>query len=202
MTIVRESALAIVKGYNRLPYEGRAILYTLPFGFGFITMEETNGIKVHVDIPGTKNWNDIIHDAEVEGVDFKTGKVFEGPLNQLNQFKDSVLHVLENLPDEADVTFSGHSEGAVIAVLLATMFKPSRLHLFACPNVGNQTFIDYFKSLNINTSHYAEARDKVPRFPLGLKQVCEPTYLYFKEVNDFDELGQHSILNIANHIDK
>ena len=197
MTLAKEAAAAIIRGYAELPPKGRSILAALP-GRGYIT-ESDSGI--HVDIYGTCCMDDFKADAKIYLKPFRGGQVWAGALDEMESIVHQVLRVLTNLDHGADnVTFSGHSLGAAVATFLCGYYKPKRLIRFAPPRDGDSSFVSIFKSWNIATESFAGLSDRIPDFPLGLHRVSEITRLNFPEVSHFDELGQHSINNIYQHL--
>lgn len=195
MGIAKESATAVDLAYDNKPFDGRAILTKIPQGFGFFTMSHAN--TFHIDLRGTRDHSDLKTDVNWTKTPFLSGEAHKGFADRVEQIKPEILRVYEQLPIGADITISGHSEGASMALLLAAIIKPTRLILFACPNTIDTVLRDEILEMGFDISHYAGKYDGIPSCPIGLHQVQEPLRLFFIEVNRFDELGQHSIKNIA-----
>ncbi|WP_347989915.1 hypothetical protein [Methylomonas sp. AM2-LC] len=195
MSLAKKSALAVVAAYQNKPFEGRAILTAIPQGFGFFTMAQPG--HFHLDLRGTRDFSDLKTDALVVTKVYLDGEAHAGFVDRVEQIYPEVLRVYNQLPLDADITISGHSEGAALALLLAALIKPTRLILFACPKTVDVTLRDAILHMGFAIEHYAGRYDLIPDFPVGLHQVLEPERLYFPNVYKADELGQHSIEHIA-----
>jgi hypothetical protein len=76
------------------------------------------------------------------------------------------------------VFFTGHSLGAALATLLATVKAPSALYTFGSPLVGDSDFVDALK--NVRNFRYVDCCDIVTRIPpeaLGYQHVGKPYYI-------------------------
>jgi hypothetical protein len=78
--------------------------------------------------------------------------------------------------------FTGHSLGASMATLAASLLKPKSLYTFGSPRVGNHAFADPLKSLD--NHRYVDCCDLVARLPpVVLDYAHIPGNLYYVDRN-------------------
>lgn len=82
-------------------------------------------------------------------------KISEGARTALDHVWDAVARELEGLEkDNTPVWYTGHSLGAVMAILAASRKRPAVLTTFGAPKVGNESFckeldgLPYFRHVN------------------------------------------------------
>lgn len=104
----------------------------------------------------------------------------------------SLPEYLKNLDPSNCVTIAGHSLGAALGILHATVLAsrniPVMVYALAPPMVGNRTFVDTYKSLVTASQVIINKPDIVPQLPgdcLGYQQIpnsIEINTLDFSEV--------------------
>jgi hypothetical protein len=106
------------------------------------------------------------------------GKVHQGFADALNEVRGNVERALESIGDK--VLFTGHSLGAAMATLLASVRKPDFLCTFGSPKVGNS---DFAASLNaVRHRRYVDCCDLVARLPpdsFGYQHIGNAHYIDF-----------------------
>ncbi len=98
-------------------------------------------------------------------------------------FADALAEVLPDLDPalqsvQCKVLFTGHSLGAALATLLASLRKPDALYTFGCPAVGNAAFVTSLAG--VENHRYVDCCDLVTRVPpasLGYRQLGDPSYI-------------------------
>ncbi len=110
--------------------------------------------------------------------------------------------VVNQLPQNAKVTVSGHSLGSSLATLLALDMSvntklPVRLYTLASPRVGDLVFHNLFNHVVPDAFRIANRLDIVPKTPPPLLyfHVGDETELVPPPNMKFDLLCEHSILN-------
>lgn len=75
--------------------------------------------------------------------------------------------------------FTGHSLGAAMATLAASLHRPASLYTFGCPRVGDQAFVDVLGGLD--NHRYVDCSDLVARVPPAgmLGYVHMPGEIYY-----------------------
>jgi Lipase (class 3) len=104
-------------------------------------------------------------------------------------FAEALDHILADLKAAVDqckgrVLYTGHSLGAALATLFATVRPPDFLYTFGSPRVGNAEFVSAMKK--VNHHRFVHCCDIVARIPP--EKVAEVTYehcgrLYYIERN-------------------
>ena len=120
---------------------------------------------------------DLLDDVEAPLVDWSGGgKVFDG-------FKDALEEVLGGLlpaiqPINYKLLMTGHSLGAAMATLLASLKAPTALYTIGSPRVGN---LDFVASLGgVPSYRYVDCCDAVTELPpevLGYTHVGDMLYI-------------------------
>lgn len=89
------------------------------------------------------------------------GRVHQGFANAFNEVRLGVENALRRITGR--VLFTGHSLGAAMATLLASVRKPDCLYTFGSPKVGD---VDFIASLNaVPNQRYVDCCDLVARMP-------------------------------------
>jgi hypothetical protein len=120
---------------------------------------------------------DLLDDIDVIFADWDGGaKVLEG-------FKDALAEVQEDLipaiqPIDFKLLFTGHSLGAALATLLASLKTPSALYTIGSPRVGNDSFVASLSG--VQNFRYVDCCDVVTELPpslLGYAHLGDPLYI-------------------------
>ena len=208
--------------------------------FGFIATKDDNK-DIYVCFRGTRGAPEWKNDATIElvpcsflsGQDIKVHKGFQDEYTVNNDFKGSLqkqvldyLNSLPNFPSSYDnLWVTGHSLGAALATLAVadivnnTIHTGAKMYNFGSPLVGNQSFVDFFKSKigtsNCNTANNSldnscswrvvNINDAVPTIPpprLGYVHVdgCSGPYVCNNVNNDNKNNGLFEI-NFADKCD-
>eukprot|EP01095_Lingulamoeba_sp_RSL-Kostka_P009935 TRINITY_DN3480_c0_g1_i1.p1 TRINITY_DN3480_c0_g1~~TRINITY_DN3480_c0_g1_i1.p1 ORF type:complete len:498 (-),score=153.69 TRINITY_DN3480_c0_g1_i1:47-1540(-) len=133
-----------------------------------------------------------------------------------NAFDDSnsveISSIVQNkaINENRDILFTGHSQGAAIAVIAAVeisqsgdLFNPV-VHTYGSPSVGNEEFkTDYDNTVSDSVRYVLRTDDDAQDIisltgPIGSVHVEEPTYLFCEGI-DVD-LGCHSSLGYFREI--
>lgn len=105
---------------------------------------------------------DLCADASVGLTEWKTaGKVHSGFAEALEDVRVDIQNALASV--EGRLLFTGHSLGAAIATLLATVHQPSVLYTFGSPRVGDHDFATSLDDVRIR--RYVNCCDLIPRMP-------------------------------------
>lgn len=120
---------------------------------------------------------DIGDDVNLRLVPWKTaGLVHCGFSHALDQLLPGVEAALEGIAGKSVIT--GHSLGAAMAVLLASLHAPSALYTFGCPRVGDADFVATLAA--VPHFRYADCCDVVARVPpeaLGYSDLGAVRYI-------------------------
>ena len=118
------------------------------------------------------------------------GQVHAGFAGALADVRPRLEQALKTIP--CRMLFTGHSLGAALATLLASVKAPNALYTFGSPLVGDSGFV---ATLNgVNCFRYVDCCDIVTRIPpeeLGYQHVGDPYYIAqdrgvtFNPGNDF-----------------
>jgi len=121
--------------------------------------------------------SDLADDADIVLTPWqKGGRVHRGFANALEEIWLDLERALQLI--DCRVLFTGHSLGAAMATLLASVRKPDFLCTFGSPRVGDAEFVSGLGG--IPCSRYVDCCDLVARIPpdlLGYKHVGEPYYI-------------------------
>jgi hypothetical protein len=89
------------------------------------------------------------------------GRVHRGFANAFTEVRVDVEYALRRITDR--VLFTGHSLGAAMATLLASVRKPDSLYTFGSPKVGDADFVASLKA--VPNQRYVDCCDLVARMP-------------------------------------
>lgn len=120
---------------------------------------------------------DLLDDVEAPLVDWNgLGKVFDGFKDALAEIQTDLLPVVQKI--DCRLLFTGHSLGAALATLLASIKTPNALHTIGSPRIGDHDFV---ASLNgVNNFRYVDCCDIVTQLPptfLGYAHLGDPCYI-------------------------
>ena len=104
------------------------------------------------------------------------GKVHGGFSKALSDVRVGLAQALQSIPGR--VVFTGHSLGAALATLLASVRTPSALYTFGSPLVGDSDFVATLT--NVANYRYVDCCDIVTRVPpeeLGYQHLGKPYYI-------------------------
>ncbi|HXJ90742.1 MAG TPA: lipase family protein [Candidatus Binatia bacterium] len=108
------------------------------------------------------------------------GKVHSGFAGALTQIWDQVQKGLSTVA-EARLLFTGHSLGAAMATVAASLQLPSSLYTFGSPRVGNSEFVAALQRRQLDNHRYVDCCDVVTRVPpeglLEYTHVGRPFYI-------------------------
>jgi hypothetical protein len=110
------------------------------------------------------------------------GKVHQGFARALGEVRPDIGRALETL--DCRLLFTGHSLGAALATLMASLRNPASLYTFGSPRVGNAEFTATLKS--VESHRYVDCCDLVTRIP--------PEFLGYEHVGNF------CYINHARHV--
>jgi len=106
------------------------------------------------------------------------GKVHEGFAGALLEIWDGVQKE-PSIRKDFRLLFTGHSLGAAMATLAASLQKPAALYTFGSPRVGDADFVAILKG--VANFRYVDCCDLVPRIPpegvLGYTHLGRPYYI-------------------------
>ncbi len=110
-----------------------------------------DGTRVIVAFRGTDELVDWLRDARYVKTPFPFGRVHKGFLHAFNKVWSAVLESLDRVNSDLPRIYTGHSLGAAMALLAAsvrppasrsgTEGRPAEVHVFGCPRVGNGDFV-------------------------------------------------------------
>ena len=104
------------------------------------------------------------------------GRVHAGFAGALADVRPALEKALQNVPGR--LLFTGHSLGAALATLLASIKTPDTLYTFGSPLVGDADFVATLK--DVKNFRYVDCCDIVTRIPpkgLGYMHLGEPYYI-------------------------
>ena len=121
--------------------------------------------------------SDVADDVDIEAVAWEgRGKVHRGFADALRSVRGDLDELLN--PIEGKLLYTGHSLGAAMVTLLASVRKPAALYTFGSPRVGNADFV---ATLNgVKSARYVDCCDLVTRLPpeaLGYFHFGQPLYI-------------------------
>jgi hypothetical protein len=120
---------------------------------------------------------DLLDDVDVPLVDWNGGgKVFDGFKDALAEVQTDLLPVVQAI--DCRLLFTGHSLGAALAALLASLKAPSSLYTIGSPRVGDHGFVASLST--VNSFRYVDCCDAVTQLPpaiLGYAHLGDPRYI-------------------------
>jgi hypothetical protein len=121
---------------------------------------------------------DIFDDCEVMQIEWAPGgKVHMGFARALGRIQEELLRAIDAL--DCTTFYTGHSLGAAMATLLASIRKPKQLVTIGCPRVGNEDFLATLAG--VKSSRYVDCCDMIPRVPPELgglyRHLGAPLYI-------------------------
>jgi predicted lipase len=127
----------------------------------------TRGDEAIISIKGTASLTDAAIDVDVSKVEFNGTLVHAGFERCYEAIKHDVYQFVKR---RERVLVTGHSMGAAIATLLATMIaiethSDISLVTFGSPRVGNKAFTELFNSLVLDSTRVVHEFDIVARVP-------------------------------------
>ncbi len=110
---------------------------------------------------------DIGDDADFVLKDWECGgQVHKGFARALEEVRPALTNAVEGM--DGPILFTGHSLGAALATLAASLYKPSgrvgALYTFGSPRVGNSAFVDTLR--DTKSYRFRDCSDVVTRLPL------------------------------------
>jgi hypothetical protein len=105
------------------------------------------------------------------------GRVHSGFKRALKEVGPKIESVLRTL--QARTVFTGHSLGAAVATLAASLYRPDALYTFGSPRVGDQAFVSTLKTVS-TLRRYVDCCDivtRIPPEPLEYEHVGSPLYI-------------------------
>ncbi len=151
----------------------------------------TNSWLSLLSVEQTKTMTDLADDINALKTPWERGgQVHAGFAGALAYVRPRLEQALKTIP--CRMLFTGHSLGAALATLLASVKAPNALDTFAQPLVGDSGFVAILNG--VNCFRYVDCCDIVTRIPpeeLGYQHVGEPYYIAqdrgvtFNPGNDF-----------------
>jgi hypothetical protein len=120
---------------------------------------------------------DVLDDVDAPLVDWKgPAKVFDGFKDALAEVEQELYPALQQL--DCRLLFTGHSLGAALATLLASVKTPDALYTIGSPRVGNPEFVASLGA--VKNFRYVDCCDAVTELPpafLGYAHLGNPLYI-------------------------
>lgn len=120
---------------------------------------------------------DLLDDVEAKLVKWKgKGQVFDGFRDALAEVEEKLVPAVQAL--DCRVLFTGHSLGAALATLLASVKAPGALYTIGSPRVGDQDFVESLAA--VKNFRYVDCCDIVTQMPpalLGYEHLGDPYYI-------------------------
>jgi hypothetical protein len=189
--------LAYVKEPERLEsYLARAGFHLQnTFGYGgrgtqvFIATTSVAGQEtVVMAFRGTEvdDFDDALADGNCLMVQWQSGRVHQGfaAALQANGVLDALRGYVASKP-QARLLLTGHSLGAALATLAASVIPPAGLYTFGSPRVGDQAFADSLR--NVVHERYVDCCDLVTNVPLPVPLLH---YVHSGHLRYIDRNGQ------------
>src|SRR5215831_9636030 len=120
---------------------------------------------------------DLLDDVDVPLVNWSTGgKVFDGWKDALGEVQGKLLPAIQ--PINYKLLITGHSLGAAMATLLASLKTPTALYTIGSPRVGDAAFVASLGG--VPNCRYVDCCDVVTELPpevLGYAHLGKPLYI-------------------------
>ncbi len=149
---------------------------------GFLAMDNTAKLAV-LAFRGTDkdDPSDLMDDANALPETWAgPGKVHSGFAEALAEIWDQIPPALAAVPSFRRL-FTGHSLGAAMATLAASLQLPTSLYTFGSPRVGNSDFVAALGKMPLDNHRYVDCCDLVARVPpeamLGYAHIGRPYYI-------------------------
>jgi hypothetical protein len=144
----------------------------------FLALRENDKLVV-VAFRGTdaSDISDVAYDGEFRLVPWpKGGTVHEGFAHARGKLQPTLEPALKNV-QAYRMLVTGHSLGAAMATLQASLYTPDALYTFGCPRVGDAKFVD--KLRGTKSYRYVDCCDLVARIPpeIDYRHVGQPYYI-------------------------
>jgi triacylglycerol lipase len=145
----------------------------------FLAQREKDKLSV-VAFRGTDaaDITDVWYDVDLELEPWRTrGRVHSGFAHALDKVLPALDPVLGSIAARR-LLYTGHSLGAALATLLASVRRPDALYTFGCPRVGDREFVDSLQG--VTSYRYQDCCDAVARVPPEALDFChlgEPFYI-------------------------
>ncbi len=137
----------------------------------------------------------IIADAKFWPVDWRSaGRVhvgFADILSDPNDVWPDISRAIEKV-NTPRLVFTGHSLGAALATLAASLHRPDSLYTFGSPYVGNGEFRDSMNDVAVH--RYVDCCDLVPRVPPKLYQHVGLLH-YIDRLGNVSREPDHEMMN-------
>jgi hypothetical protein len=151
-------------------------------GAAFSAMRAADGAAL-LSFRGTQpdNYKDLITDLRANLVAWpeSAGQVHNGFAVALRALRPPILEWIEaKKPDRSKLILTGHSLGAAMATLAATIWRPEWLVTLGSPRVGDAAFIGTVVATHkVRFVDCCDAVTDVPPEFGGYRHICTPTYL-------------------------
>jgi len=149
---------------------------------GFLAIDSANKLAV-LSFRGTDadDPSDLMDDANVIPEPWLgSGKVHSGFAGALAEIWDQVQVGLASIAGMR-LLITGHSLGAAMASLAASLQLPASLHTFGSPRVGDKEFIAALESKHLDNHRFVDCCDIVTRVPpegfWGYTHIGKPYYI-------------------------
>ncbi len=120
---------------------------------------------------------DVIDDVQAELVPWSgTANVFKGWKDAFDEVKQDLLPVVQKI--DCRLLITGHSLGAALATVLATLKAPDALYTIGSPRVGDHDFVASLSG--VTNFRYVDCCDIVTTLPpalLGYAHLGDPYYI-------------------------
>ena len=149
---------------------------------GFLAIDRSGKLAV-LAFRGTDKDDptDLMDDANAIPEDWAGGgRVHSGFAKALVEIWDQVVPALETVAGWK-LLFTGHSLGAAMATLAASLNPPASLYTFGSPRVGDANFVAALQQMRLDNHRYVDCCDLVARLPpggfLGYVHLGNPYYI-------------------------
>lgn len=185
----------IQRELNRVQFDAAGFFESPPTAMdngthAFLAVRQDKQLAV-VSFRGTdkNDPTDVADDADAIPVNWeKGGKVHQGFAGALADVREGLMKSLKTL--NCRLLFTGHSLGAALATLLASLCAPNALYTFGSPLVGDADFVASLA--NLKNYRYVDCCDIVTRVPpeeLGYRHLGAPYYIAQDRIVQFNPGG-------------